>query len=35
MNVLFCFSATEERQVRSADLKLNLDDDIAAGEESN
>ena len=34
MNMLLCFSVTEERQVKSADIKLNLDDDIAAGEES-
>ena len=29
---MLCFPAAEERQVRSGDLKLNLVDDIQAGE---
>ena len=33
MNVMLCFPVAEERQVRSGDLKLNLADDIQAGEE--
>ena len=32
MNVMLCFPAAEERQVRSGDLKVNLADDIQAGE---
>ena len=32
MNVMLCFPAAEERQVRSGDLKVNLADDIRAGE---
>ena len=32
MNVMFCFPAADERQVRSGDLKLNFVNDIRAGE---
>ena len=32
MNVMLCFPAAEERQVRSGDLKVNLADDIQEGE---
>ena len=32
MNVMFCFPAADERQVRSGDLKLNFVNDIQAGE---
>ena len=35
MNVMLCFPVAEERQVRSGDQKLNLADDIQAGEESS
>ena len=35
MNVMLSFPVAEERQVRSIDLKLNLADDIQAGEEGS
>ena len=35
MNVILSFPVAEERQVRSIDLKLNLADDIQAGEEGS
>ena len=35
INVMLSFPVAEERQVRSIDLKLNLADDIQAGEEGS
>ena len=35
MNVMLSFPVAEERQVKSIDLKLNLADDIQAGEEGS
>ena len=35
MNVMLSFPVAEERQVKSIDLKLNLANDIQAGEEGS